>query len=880
MKALTSAEIRTMFLEFFKEKGHKIEESASLIPVDDPSLLWINSGVATLKNYFDGTVVPDNPRMVNSQKSIRTNDIENVGVTARHHTMFEMLGNFSIGDYFKKEAIEWAWEFLTSEKWMALEPEKLYITVHPDDQEAREIWENVVGLPSERVLDEADNFWEIGVGPCGPNSEIFYDRGPENNNLSDDDPESYPGGENERWLEIWNLVFSQYNLQTDGEYVPLPKKNIDTGMGLERIVSIIQDAPTNFETDLFLPIIHKIEEISGIKYETAGDQQQSFKVIADHIRAVSFAIADGALPSNEGRGYVLRRLIRRSIMHGRKININQPFLTRLVPVIEEIMGDFYPNIIEQQDFIIKVLKQEEKRFHETLTEGLDHLVDIFKHLTDRDELKITGADAFLLYDTFGFPIELTEEYAQERGFTIDLEGFKDEMKKQQERARAARGDDQSMKTQSNLLLDLDVVSEFVGYSKIQEKSELLTIIFEDEIVDEIDSRRTAQLIFDKTPFYAEKGGQVGDEGVIRDEDGEIVARVIDTQEAPAGQNLHIVETIQGLKAGHKYYLVVNKLKRMLIERNHTATHLLHQALKDVLGEHVTQAGSFVDSDHLRFDFTHLEQVKSDELAEIEKIINEKITEAYPVKTLTTTLEDAKKMGATALFGEKYGKYVRVVSIDDYSIELCGGTHVDNTADIGLFKITTESGIGAGVRRIVARTSEGALEWVDSKLDILSKTAQLTKAQTIERVIERVKNLHEELKDLRQENESLQARLSNAEASEIFNHSEKVGDYTLIAEKVDVKNMDQLRQMADRWQEKQASDVLVLGLISDKKVNMLVAMSSDAVQNGLKAGDLIKAIAPKINGGGGGRPEMAQAGGSNPDGLEEAFTEAKAWLKNK
>lgn len=880
MKALTSAEIRTMFLEFFKEKGHKIEESASLIPVDDPSLLWINSGVATLKNYFDGTVVPDNPRMVNSQKSIRTNDIENVGVTARHHTMFEMLGNFSIGDYFKKEAIEWAWEFLTSEKWMALDPEKLYITVHPDDQEAREIWENVVGVPSERVLDEADNFWEIGVGPCGPNSEIFYDRGPENNDLSDNDPESYPGGENERWLEIWNLVFSQYNLQADGEYVPLPKKNIDTGMGLERIVSIIQDAPTNFETDLFLPIIDKIEEISGIKYETAGDQQQSFKVIADHIRAVSFAIADGALPSNEGRGYVLRRLIRRSIMHGRKININQPFLTRLVPVIGEIMGDFYPNVIEQQDFIIKVLEQEEKRFHETLTEGLDHLVDIFKHLTDRDELKITGADAFLLYDTFGFPVELTEEYAQERGFTIDLEGFKDEMKKQRERARAARGDDQSMKTQSSLLLDLDVVSGFVGYSKLQEKSELLTIIFEDEIVDEIDSRRTAQLIFDKTTFYAEKGGQVGDEGVIKDEAGEIVARVIDTQEAPAGQNLHIVETIQELKTGHKYYLVVNKLKRMLIERNHTATHLLHQALKDVLGEHVTQAGSLVESDHLRFDFTHLEQVTNDELAKIEKIINEKITEAYPVKTLTTTLEDAKKMGATALFGEKYGKYVRVVSIDDYSIELCGGTHVDNTADIGLFKITTESGIGAGVRRIVARTSEGALKWVDSKLDILSKTAQLTKAQTIERVIERVKNLHEELKDLRQENESLQARLSNAEASEIFNHSEKVGDHTLIAEKVDVKNMDQLRQMADRWQEKQASDVLVLGLIADKKVNMLVAMSSDAVQKGLKAGDLIKSIAPKINGGGGGRPEMAQAGGSNPDGLEDAFIEAKTWLKNK
>lgn len=880
MKKLSSSEIRTMFLEFFKEKGHQIEPSASLVPVNDPTLLWINSGVATLKRYFDGSVIPDNPRIASSQKSIRTNDIENVGVTARHHTMFEMLGNFSIGEYFKEEAIEWAWEFLTDEKWLALDPQNLYVTVHSDDDEARRIWEEVVGLPTTHVLNEDENFWDIGVGPSGPQTEIFYDRGPENNDLPADHPESYPGGENERWLEVWNLVFSQFNHQPDGTYEPLPNKNIDTGMGLERIVSVIQNTPTNFETDLFMPLIEKLEEISGIDYETSKDQKQSFKVIADHIRAVSFAIADGALPSNEGRGYVLRRLIRRSVMHGRKLEIKGSFLGKLVPVVGKIMGDFYPNIIEKQEFVVQVIEQEEARFHETLTEGLEHLVQVFKDLTDKGEVQVSGKDAFLLYDTFGFPVELTEEYALDAGFETDLQGFSKEMEKQRERARAARSDEQSMNVQSNVLMELNVPSEFVGYTELTTQSSLNTILFEDEFLDEIDSRRKAQLIFDQTPFYAEKGGQVGDRGVIYDKKENIVARVVDTQEAPAGQSVHTVETMEPLKVGEEYTLAVSKVRRLLIQRNHTATHLLHQALKDVVGEHVSQAGSLVAPDHLRFDFTHLEQVTTEQLEEIEHIINEKITEGHPVKTTVTSIDKAREMGAVALFGEKYGETVRVVSIDDYSIELCGGNHVSDTSDIGLFKITTESGIGAGVRRIVARTSEGAIEWVDEQLEVLAETAQLTKAQTIERVTERVKSLFDEIKELRRENASLNARLSNAQAGDIFENTETHGDYTIIAERVDAKDMDQLRQMADKWKESDPSDVLVLALAADNKVNMLTAMNDKALSNGLKAGDLIKEIAPIVGGGGGGRPELAQAGGKNPQGLEDAFKAAKEWVENQ
>ena len=881
---MTSFEIRKTFLDFFASKGHTIVPSSPITVKNDPTLLFTNAGMNQFKDIFLGNVSKPYLSAADSQKCLRVsgkhNDLEEVGHDTYHHTMFEMLGNFSIGEYFKEEAIVWAWEFLTDEKWLALDPKNLYVTVHPDDEEARKIWEEVVGLPSEYVLDEEDNFWDIGVGPSGPNTEIFYDRGQENNDLPEDHPESYVGGENERWLEVWNLVFSQFNHQPDGTYEPLPNKNIDTGMGLERIVSVIQETPTNFETDLFMPIIEKIEEVSGLDYEATPELKQSFKVIADHVRAVTFAIADGALPSNEGRGYVLRRLIRRSVMHGRKLEINEPFLTKLVPVVGEIMGGFYPNVVEQQDFVIRVIKQEEERFHETLSEGLEHLVKVFEQLTEAKETKVSGKDSFLLYDTFGFPVELTVEYAEEQGYTVDTGGFSEEMEKQRERARAARGNEQSMNIQSDVLVNLEAASEFVGYETLKAESTLNTIISDDELVDAVDGKRKAQLVFDVTPFYAEKGGQAGDQGFIQDAKGNIVARVIDTQSAPAGQTLHQVETKEALKVGENYTLVVSEVRRLLIERNHTATHLLHQALKDVVGDHVNQAGSLVASDHLRFDFTHLEQVTTQQLEEIERIINEKISEAHPIQTTVTSIDEAREMGAMALFGEKYGDVVRVVSIDDYSIELCGGTHVNNTSDVGLFKIITESGIGAGVRRIVARTSEGALQWIDKQLEILAETAQLTKAQTIEVVTERVKSLFDEIKTLRRENESLKAKLSNVQAGELFGNAATIGDFTLIAQQVDVGDMNQLRQMADKWKESNPSDVLVLALAADSKVNMLVAMNDKAQGAGLKAGDLIKEIAPLVGGGGGGRPDMAQAGGKNPAGIADALKAAEEWLTNK
>lgn len=880
MKKVNSAELRQLYLDFFKEKGHSIEKSASLVPVDDPSILWVNSGVATMKKYFDGSVKPENSRMTSSQKSIRTNDIENVGRTARHHTLFEMLGNFSIGDYYKKEAIEWAWEFLTDQQWLDIDPEKLYVTVYPDDEETKKIWKEVIGLSDDRIIEIEDNFWDIGVGPCGPDSEIFYDRGPSFNNLSDDDPENYPGGENERWLEIWNLVFSEFNHKEDNTYEPLPNKNIDTGMGFERMLSVLQDAPTNFETDLFLPIIEKIEQISGLSYDSDPGTKISFKVVADHIRTLTFAIGDGALPSNEGRGYVLRRLLRRSVMHGRKLGIDKPFLTKLVPIVGDIMGDFYPEVSERADFISKVILNEEERFHETIAEGESRLNEVIRDMNKSQKTQINGEDAFQLYDTYGFPIELTEEFADEAGFTVDHDGFENEMKKQRERARAARHIDQSMTVQSELLSNLTMESEFVGYDQITVKGILKTIISEGEMVEYVKEGLKTYLIFDATPFYSEKGGQIGDEGLIKNSSGDIVARISNVTSAPAGQPLHEAEVVKELKVEETYSLIVDKNRRLQIERNHTATHLLHQALKDILGNHANQAGSLVAKDHLRFDFTHLGQVTQDELNQMESIVNQKIWEAIPVNTVITTLDEAKQMGAMALFGEKYSSEVRVVSIDDYSKELCGGTHVKNTSDIGLFKIISESGIGAGTRRIVAKTSTGAYQWLESQLKVLSKTADLTKAQTFDSVPEKVGQLKVQLKELQQENESLQAKLSNVQAEDIFNQVEEVSGISIIAQEVQVKNMNQLRQMADKWKQQDFSDVLVLGLKLDGKVNLIAAMNKEAQSRGLKSGDLIKNIAPVVGGGGGGRPDLAQAGGKKPEALKEALERSKIWLKEQ
>ena len=879
MKELTSSQVRQMYLDFFKSKGHSVEPSASLVPVNDPTLLWINSGVATLKKYFDGSVVPENPRITNAQKSIRTNDIENVGKTARHHTMFEMLGNFSIGDYFKNEAIHWAWEFLTGAEWLAFDPEKLYVTVYPKDTEAKRIWRDEVGLSEDHIIDVEDNFWDIGAGPSGPDTEIFYDRGEEFLDIPEDDPENYPGGENERYLEIWNLVFSEFNHTPEDTYEPLPHKNIDTGMGLERVVSIIQDAPTNFETDLFMPIIHAVEALgTNVKYGDAPQTDVSFKVIADHIRALSFAIGDGALPSNEGRGYVLRRLLRRAVMHGKKLGINEAFLYKLVPVVGEIMVSYYPEVLQQKDFIEKVVRTEEERFHETINEGLSMLNEVIKEVKDAKGDTLDGKIIFKLYDTFGFPVELTEEVAEDEGLKVDHAGFETEMEAQRERARSARSKETSMGVQSALLTDIKVESKFVGYTELTHDSELFVIIQGDALVNEA-SAGTAELIFAETPFYAEMGGQIADRGYVKNTAGEVVANVVDVKKAPNGQFLHKVEVLAPLAEGQIYQLQVDERMRTRILKNHTATHLLHRALKDVLGEHANQAGSLVAPGHLRFDFTHFGQATSEELARMEAIVNEKIWEAIPVVTIETDIDTAKNMGAMALFGEKYGKEVRVVNIGDYSIELCGGTHVANTEDIGIFKIVSESGIGAGVRRIEAVTSKEAYQLLQEEERQLKEIATLVKSPQLKEVVTKTEQLQQQLRDLQKENEQLAGKLANQQAGDIFKDVKDVNGVRYIAAQVNVKDMNQLRQLADQWKQKELSDVLVLATAQDEKVSLLAAMTKDMNGKGLKAGDLIKAIAPKVGGGGGGRPDMAQAGGKNPAGIADALAEVENWLAN-
>lgn len=881
MRQMKSSEIRQLFLKFWETKGHKVEPSASLVPVNDPTLLWINSGVATLKKYFDGTVVPENPRITNAQKSIRTNDIENVGVTARHHTLFEMLGNFSIGDYFKEEAIPWAWEFLTGEEWLAFDPELLYVTYYPEDEETKKIWIEKVGLAEDHVVPVEDNFWDIGAGPCGPDTEIFYDRGVEYQDLPDSDPEMYPGGENERYLEIWNLVFSEFNHKPDGSYEPLPHKNVDTGMGLERVVSIIQDAPTNFETDLFMPIIRKIEELSnGVHYGMDAKVDTSFKVIADHIRAVSFAIGDRALPSNEGRGYILRRLIRRSVMHGQKLGINRLFLFELVPVVAEIMKEYYPEVKRDQEFIVKVITNEEQRFQETIHDGLEILQEVFDKISSKNETVIKGEDAFKLYDTYGFPLELTEEYAEEKGFTVDRDGFNEAMQDQRNRARAARQVADSFSVQSAVLSEVIVPSEFVGYYQTSIQSELLVVISEDELKEQVMPEQTAQLIFRQTPFYAEMGGQVADTGLIKNMDGETVAVVVDVKRAPNGQNLHIVEIKTGISTNNVYILEVDEVRRRNITKNHTATHLLHQALRDVLGSHATQAGSLVTPNHLRFDFTHFGQVTAEELIEMEKTVNQKIWEAIQVETVETTIDKAKEMGAMALFGEKYGNEVRVVTIGDYSIELCGGVHVQNSQDIGVFKILSESGIGAGTRRIEAVTGQAAYEWFHTREKELQEAAYLVKAQQTKDVVKRIEALKQELKEVQSENESLNAKLMQVESQNIFDDVEEVNGIRFITYQTKNQDMNTLRQLADQWRQKNVSDIFVAASELDGKVSLLASVSKEKVAVGIKAGDLIKAIAPLVGGGGGGRPDMAQAGGKNPAGIPDALKQVSNWLNEK
>ncbi len=876
MKTLTSAQVRQMFLDFFKEKGHKVEPSASLVPHEDPSLLWINSGVATLKKYFDGRVVPENPRIVNAQKSIRTNDIENVGKTARHHTFFEMLGNFSIGDYFKNEAIHWAWEFLTSEDWLGIDPERLAVTIHPEDDEAHDIWHNEIGLPKEKIIRLEENFWDIGEGPSGPNTEIFFDRGEKYGN-DPNDPELFPGGENERHLEIWNLVFSQFNHNPDGSYTPLPKKNIDTGMGLERVICALQDAPTNYETDLFMPMIEATEKISGVEYGKSKEIDTAFKVIADHIRTVTFAVADGALPSNEGRGYVLRRLVRRAIRFAKQLDISKPFMYELVPVVADVMKEFYPNVLENTDFIQKVVKNEEERFHETINEGLAILSEMVKKSKENGQTELSGSDAFKLYDTYGFPFELTEEYLEDENMTVNREQFQVEMEAQRERARAARQDTGSMQVQTSVLSDINEKSEFIGYDRLSGSSKVSVIVKGSDTVQEVNAGEEVLVILDGTPFYAESGGQIADKGTLSND--QVFAVVKDVQKAPNGQNLHTVLVEKGtLRVGEQLEAVVNETSRSGIIKNHTATHLLHQALKDVLGKHVNQAGSLVTPDRLRFDFSHFNQVTSEEIEKIESIVNEKIWSSISVDKMVKPIEEAKAMGAMALFGEKYGSEVRVVQVGDYSLELCGGCHVHNTAEIGLFKIVSESGIGAGTRRIEAVTSEGAYRHLSGQVQVLKNTADVLKAN-LNDVPSRVEGLQTQIRDLQRENESLKSKLANIEAGSLLDDVVEVNGVKVLAKKVSASDMNNLRSIVDDLKNKVGNGIVVLGSVQNEKVNIVAGVTSDLTKEGYHAGKIVKEVATRCGGGGGGRPDMAQAGGKEPAKLDEALNYVYEFVKS-
>ena len=875
MKNLKASEIRQKYLDFFVEKGHMIEPSAPLVPIDDDSLLWINSGVATLKKYFDGRETPRKPRIVNSQKAIRTNDIENVGFTARHHTFFEMLGNFSIGDYFKQEAIEFAWEFLTSEKWMGMEPEKLYVTIHPEDTGAYKIWNEDIGLDETRIIRIEGNFWDIGEGPSGPNTEIFYDRGDE---YGQNDPaeEMYPGGENERYLEVWNLVFSEFNHNKDNTYTPLPNKNIDTGMGLERMASISQNVRTNYETDLFMPIINEVENVSGKKYLEVEEQDVAFKVIADHIRTIAFAIADGALPANEGRGYVLRRLLRRAVRFSQSLGISEPFMFKLVDIVAEIMEPYYPNVKEKADFIKRVTKSEEERFHETLEEGLSILNQLIEK-AKKDNHEIKGEDAFKLYDTYGFPVELTEELATQEGLSVDMTTFENEMQQQRDRARQARQSSQSMQIQSEVLKNITDDSTFVGYETTDYQSIITHLIYNGEEVESVEAGETVYFTLKATPFYAVSGGQVADEGTIGNDKFEIA--VSEVTKAPNGQNLHkgIVQYGQAT-VGAEVDASVNKEDRRAIQKNHSATHLLHAALKEVLGDHVNQAGSLVEADRLRFDFSHFGPMTQEELDQVERRVNEEIWRGIDVRIQEMGIDEAKSMGAMALFGEKYGDIVRVVNMAPFSIELCGGIHVSNTAEIGLFKIVSESGTGAGVRRIEALTGKSAflyLEDIQSKFNTIKNHV---KVKSDEQVVGKVTQLQEEEKSLLKQLEQRNKEITSLKMGNVEDQVEVINDLKVLATEVEVPNTKAIRSTMDDFKSKLQDTIIVLASNVDGKVS-IIATVPKSLTDQVKAGDIIKNMAPIVGGKGGGRPDMAQGGGTQPENITEALHFIKDYIKN-
>ncbi len=870
MKQLTSAQIRQMFLDYFAENGHMIEPGASLIPHNDPTLLWINAGVAALKKYFDGTEKPKNKRITNAQKSIRTNDIENVGKTARHHTFFEMLGNFSIGDYFKKEAIPFAWHFLTDERWMGFDKSKLYITVYIDDQEAFDIWTKVCGVDPSHILRTPENFWEIGNGPCGPDSEIFYDRGDKYDPQHLGEKLFFEEMENDRYIEIWNIVFSQYNSQEGvdrKDYKELPQKNIDTGMGLERLVSIVQDGETNFDTDLFLPVIRATEAMTDKKYE--GENKMAYRVIADHIRTVTFALADGATFSNEGRGYILRRVLRRAVRYGKKLNIQKAYMYKLVPVVAENMKDYYPYLLEKVEYIQKLVKAEEERFETTLNEGEKILQNVLQS-TNGDVLD--GETVFKLYDTYGFPVELTEEIAQEKGFTLDKDGFEKCMEQQRERARNARSDDQSMGSQSVDLLNFTAHSEFVGYDHNSNVSYVVGLFKNGQKVDEISDE--GEVVFAQTCFYAESGGQIYDTGIIYNDDCQM--EVVKVNKAPLKQFLHHVKVKGGtVHFGDKFNLVINLEDRNLIRANHSALHLLQAALQKVVGKHVHQAGSYVCRDYGRFDFTHFEKVNNQQLEEIEQLVNEVISRKIEVKTDLMDVETAKHSGAMALFDEKYDDVVRVVSMGDFSKELCGGTHVANTAEVGLFKIISEESVGSGIRRITVKTNYGAYLEVAKQQQQLLALADMLKVTNTSKIEEKLTQIIKENSQLSSTIKELKEKLSASESNDMLKDATVINGYNVLIKKV---NNDNVKALAQQLSQKLTNSVILLYTINGEKVTFTAACSKDAIAKGIKASAIVKAAAIATGGNGGGKDDIASAGGKDGSKVEQAISAVKELLK--
>ena len=859
-------QLRKMFLEFFESKGHLAMKSFSLVPHNDKSLLLINSGMAPLKPYFTGQEIPPRRRVTTCQKCIRTGDIENVGKTARHGTFFEMLGNFSFGDYFKNEAIEWSWEFLTEV--VGLDPDRLYPSIYEEDEEAFEIWNKKMGIPAERIFrfGKADNFWEHGSGPCGPCSEIYYDRGEKYGCGS---PDCTVGCECDRYMEIWNNVFTQFDNDGHGHYSELEQKNIDTGMGLERLASVVQDVDSIFDVDTLKALRDHICRLADTEYGKDAQADISIRVITDHTRSVTFMISDGIMPSNEGRGYVLRRLLRRACRHGRLLGIEGSFIPELAQTVIEGSKDGYPELEEKKDFILKVIAKEEDQFNKTIDQGLGILAEMTAKMEAEQTTTLSGADAFKLYDTYGFPIDLTKEILEEKGMQVDEEGFHASMEVQRKTARAARGETNYMGADVTVYESIDpsITSTFVGYENLAWKSPITVLTSDTEIVEALSDGQRGTVFAEETPFYATSGGQEADTGIIRTAEGEF--KVEDTVKLLGGKIGHVGVVIKGMiKTGDQAELCVDAEKRALSARNHSATHLLQKALRTVLGTHVEQAGSSVNEDRLRFDFSHFSAMTAEELQKVEEIVNEQIVAGLPVKVENMPIEEARKTGAQALFGEKYGDVVRVVNMGDYSIEFCGGTHVKNTNEIMAFKILSESGVAAGVRRIEALTSKGLIRYYDNLEKKLNEAAKVLKA-TPDNLAEKIAHLTAENKALHSEVESLKSKLAQDAMGDVMDQVQEIKGVKLLAAEVDGVDMNGLRDLGDQLKEKLGEGVVVLASGNDGKVSLMVTATDAAMKQGAHAGNLVKAIAGLVGGGGGGRPNMAQAGGKNPAGIQEA-----------